>query len=164
MPTDRDNTASTASSALASPATGSSAAATTATDWLATTQINQVPFADPSTGRAVRPRTTPFRAMGDKAYSSKANRKMLRDRGIHAVIPERSDEVANRKQRGQVGGRPPTFDKLSYKRRNVIERCFEVFKQWRGVATRYDKLALTYRGGVVLRAIIIWAKALGDTP
>ncbi|TFC58545.1 hypothetical protein E3O62_10160 [Cryobacterium sp. TMT2-15-1] len=47
-----------------------------------------------------RPRTTPDRAMGDKAYSSKANRKMLRDRGIQAVIPERSDQVANRKRRG----------------------------------------------------------------
>ena len=89
---------------------------------------------------------------------------MLRDRRIHAVIPERSDQVANRKRRGQAGGRPPTFDKVSYKRRNVIERCFEVFKQWRGIATSYDKLALTYRGGVVLRAIIIWAKSLGDTP
>lgn len=53
---------------------------------------------------------------------------------------------------------------MSYKRRNVIERGFQVFKQWRGIATRYDKLALIYRGGVVLRAIIIWAKELGDTP
>ncbi|PWF79492.1 IS5/IS1182 family transposase, partial [Kocuria rosea] len=41
---------------------------------------------------------------------------------------------------------------------------FNVFKQWRGLATRYDKLALTYRGGVVLRAITIWLKTLGDTP
>ena len=111
-----------------------------------------------------RLRTTPDRSMGDKAYSSKANRKMLRDRGIEAVIPERSDQVANRKRRGQAGGRPPTFGKVSNKCRNVIERCFEVFKQWRGIATRYDKLALTYRGGFVLRAIIIWSKALGDTP
>jgi transposase len=111
-----------------------------------------------------RPRTTPDRAMGDKAYSSRANRKMLRDRGIHAVIPERSDQVANRKRRGQAGGRPPTFDKVCYKCRNVIERCFEVFTQWRGIVTRYDELALPYRGGVVLRSIIIWVKALGDTP
>ena len=88
-----------------------------------------------------------------------ANRKILRDRGIQAVIPERSDQVANRKRRGQAGGRPPTFDKVSLKRCNVIGRCFEVPKQWRGTATRYDELALSYRGGVVLRAIIIWSKA-----
>ena len=111
-----------------------------------------------------RPRTTPDRALGDKAYSSKANRKMLRDRNIHAVIPERSDQIANRKRRGRAGGRPPGLDKEAYKRRNVIERSFAVFKQWRGIATRYDKLALTYRGGAVLRAITIWSKALGDTP
>lgn len=36
--------------------------------------------------------------------------------------------------------------------------------QWRGLATRYDKLALTYRGGVVLLAITLWLRAYGDTP
>ena len=111
-----------------------------------------------------RPRTTPVRAMADKAYASKANRKLLRDRGIEAVIPEKSDHVANRKRRGAKGGRPPAFDKEAYKRRNVIERCFQTFKQWRAIATRYDKLAITYRGGVVLRAVTIWLKVLGDTP
>lgn len=50
----------------------------------------------------------------------------------------------------------------AYKRRNVIERCFEQFKLWRGIATRYDKLALTYRGGVIARAIAIWLKPLSD--
>ena len=102
--------------------------------------------------------------MGDKAYSSKANRKMLRDRGIEAVIPERSDQAAIRKRRGQADGRPPTLDKVFCKRRNVIERCFELFEQWRGIATRYDEVAPSYRGGVALRAIIVWSKALGDTP
>ena len=111
-----------------------------------------------------RSRTTPNQAMGDKAYSSKADRKMLRDRGIQAVIPARSDQVANRERRGQAGGRPPTFDKVSYQRRNAIERCFEVFKQWRGIATRFDEVAPSYRGDVVLRAVIVWSKALGDTP
>ena len=111
-----------------------------------------------------RLQTTPVQAMGDKAYSSKANRKMLRVRGIKAVIPEKSDQIANRKRRGKSGGRPPHLDKEAYNRRNVIERCFETFKQWRGIATRYNKLALTYRGGVVVWAIIIWVKAFGDTP
>ncbi|MFJ6347520.1 IS5/IS1182 family transposase, partial [Pseudarthrobacter oxydans] len=50
------------------------------------------------------------------------------------------------------------------KGRNVVERNFNTFKQWRALATRYDKLALTYRGGAVLRAISIWLTALGDTP
>jgi transposase len=107
-----------------------------------------------------RARTTPVRALADKAYSSKANRMLLRRRGIQAVIPERSDQVANRKSRG---GRPLTYDTAAYRRRNVVERSFNVFKQWRALATRYDKLALTYRGGVVLRAITIWVKAIAGT-
>ena len=106
--------------------------------------------------RKGRPRTKPDRTMADKAYASRANRKLLRDRGIEAVIPEKSDHIANRKRLGAKGRRPPWFKADAYKRRNVIERCFELFKQWRGIATRHDKLALTYRGGVVLRAITIW--------
>ena len=111
-----------------------------------------------------RPRTTPDRTLGDKAYSSKAIRKLLRDHGIQAVIPEPADQIANRKRRGSRGGRPPSLDREIYKRRNVVERSFNDIKQWRGIATRYDKLAITYRGGVVLWAIIIWLKALRDTP
>jgi len=52
-----------------------------------------------------RARTRPNRMLGDKAYSSKANRELLRTHGIQAVIPERSDQVANRKRRGGNGGR-----------------------------------------------------------
>ena len=111
-----------------------------------------------------RPKSRPDRAMGDKAYSSKANRELFRSRGIQAVIPERSDQIANRKRRGSKGGRSVGLATEAYKRRNVIERSFNTFKQWRGIATRYDKLALTYRGGVVLRAITIWLKESGDTP
>ncbi|MGW1680616.1 hypothetical protein [Saccharopolyspora sp. NPDC002376] len=37
-------------------------------------------------------------------------------------------------------------------------------KQWRGLATRYDKLALTFRGEAVPKAIVTWLRALGDTP
>ena len=74
------------------------------------------------------------------------------------LISEPSDQKANRKRRGQAGGRPPAFNTGTYKQRNTVERAFNVFKQWRGLATRYDKLALTYRGGVVLRAITIWLR------
>jgi len=107
-----------------------------------------------------RARSRPLRTLGDKAYSSRANRRYLRRRGVQAVIPERADQIANRKRRGPKGGRPVTYDTEAYKRRNVVERSFNIFKQWRALATRYDKLALTYRGGVVLRAISIWLKAL----
>jgi len=105
-----------------------------------------------------RPRTRPDKLLGDKAYSSKANRELLRNRGIEAVISEPSDQKANRKRRGHAGGRPPAFNADTYKKRNTIERGFNIFKQWRGLATRYDKLALTYRGGAVLRAITIWLR------
>jgi len=111
-----------------------------------------------------RPRTRPDRVRGDKAYSSRATRSQLRRRGIIAVIPEPSDQIAHRKRRGSQGGRPPAFDAEDYKGRNVIERGFNVVKQWRGLATRYDKLAIVYRGAAVLRAITIWLTHLSDTP
>jgi transposase len=115
----------------------------------------------PGPGRA---RTRPDRVRGDKAYSSRAIRTELRRRGITTVIPEPSDQIAHRKRRGPRGGRPPAFDTADYKWRNVIERGFNSVKQWRGLATRYDKLAITYRAAVVLRAITIWTAHLSDTP
>ena len=117
----------------------------------------------PRSGRG-RPRTRPDRLRGDKAYSSRATRARLRQRGIVAVIPEPSDQVANRKRRGSRGGRPPALDAEDYKGRNVVERNFNVVKQWRGLATRYDKLAIVYRSAAVLRAITLWLPHLSDTP
>ena len=100
--------------------------------------------------------TRPDAVIGDKAYSSRAIRAELRSRGVKVVIPQPSDQIAHRKKRGSAGGRPPAFDPNVYKGRNVIERSFNDHKQWRGIATRYDKLATVYRGAVVLRAITIW--------
>jgi len=111
-----------------------------------------------------RPRTRPDRVRGDKAYSSRAIRTHLRSRGITAVIPEPSDQIGHRKRRGAKGGRPPGFDRDDYRGRNVVERSFNQAKQWRGLATRYDKLAVVYRGAAVLHAITLWLKRLGDTP
>lgn len=105
-----------------------------------------------------RPRTRPTVLIGDKAYSSRGTRQMLAERGIKTVIPQRSDEIANRRRRGSAGGRPPAFDPTIYRGRNVVERSFNDHKQWRGIATRYDKLAATYRGGLVVRAITIWLR------
>lgn len=107
---------------------------------------------------AGRPRTTPDAVLGDKAYSSRGTRVMLRRRGIKVVIPEPADQQANRKRRGAKGGRPPKLDRETYKRRNVVERSFNLLKQWRGLATRYDKHAVTYRAGAVLAAIITWLR------
>lgn len=111
-----------------------------------------------------RPRTRPDAVLADKAYGSGVNRRMLRARGIRAVIPEKSDQIAARKRKGCKGGRPPAFDESAYKDRNVVERSFALVKQWRGIATRYDKLAITYRAGAVLHAVLTWATLLGDTP
>jgi transposase len=109
------------------------------------------------------PRRTPQVVIADKAYSSAANRALLRRKRIRTVIPERSDQLASRKRRGRRGGRAPDFDRETYKRRNVIERAFNKAKHWRAVATRYDKSAITYRAGVVLALIIEWLKSSGDT-
>jgi len=103
-----------------------------------------------------RPRTTPDALLGDKAYSARAHRADLRARGVKVVIPERADQISNRKNRGSAGGRPVGFDAEEYKNRNVVERAFNRLKNWRGLATRYDKHAIVYRGGMVLASIVLW--------
>lgn len=105
-------------------------------------------------------RTRPDAVLGDKAYSSRANRTLLRSRRIEAVISEPRDQQGHRLKRGSAGGRPPKFDAQKYKGRNVVERSFNTVKQWRGLATRYDKLALTYRAGALLRAVFLWSRHL----
>lgn len=106
-----------------------------------------------------RPRTRPDSVLADKAYSSRAIRAELRRRRIVAVIPEPRDQQGHRKRRGSRGGRPVTYDVDAYRGRNVVERSFNALKHWRGLATRYDKLALTYRGGAVLAAILAWLRS-----
>lgn len=81
----------------------------------------------------------------------------------HGGRPQPADQI-DRKRRGSTGGRPPAFDKEDYKGRNGVERDFNILKQWRVLATRHDKLALTCRGGAVPRAVSIRLTALGDTP
>lgn len=107
-----------------------------------------------------------LRLLGDKAYSHPSTRARVRRMKIKATIPERSDQIARRKAKGRAGGRPPAFDPEVYCHRNTVERGFNRLKQWRGVATRYDKYALTYLGGVMLAAILIHhrVRQLADTP
>lgn len=116
------------------------------------------------TGASGRTRTRPDAVRGDKAYSSRAIRAYLRDRGITAVIPEPADQQGHRKRRGSRGGRPVGYDREDYRNRNVIERGFCRLKQWRGLATRYDKHATNYRAAVVLNAVIAWTQTLSDMP
>ncbi|MFF9344908.1 IS5 family transposase [Streptomyces sp. NPDC014773] len=104
-----------------------------------------------------RPRTRPDHVIGDKGYSWKAIRTWLRRRGISHTIPERADQIRNRARKGSLGGRPPAFDKEVYKHRNVVERCFNRLKQWRGIATRYDKTAQSYKAAITLASILMWA-------
>ena len=114
-------------------------------------------------GQVGRPRTRPDAAAGDKAYSSRANRAYLRQRGIKAVIPEKRDQAANRKNKGSRDGRPVSHDTELYKQLNTVERCFQKLKTWRGVATRYDKSPESFEAGLHLRGSIMWLKHLTST-
>lgn len=102
-------------------------------------------------GPVGRPRTLPDAIAGDRAYSSRANRAHLRKRNIQAVIPEKSDQAANRKKKGRGGGRPISHDTELYKGRNSVERCINKIKAWRGLATPYDKSPESYLAGLHLR-------------
>jgi putative transposase len=101
-------------------------------------------------------RRRPAHLLGDKAYAHDSTRHLLRAARIPHTIPERADQIARRAAKGSRGGRPPTFDHALYRQRNTIERGFNRLKHWRGIATRFDKYALTYLGGVVLAATVIY--------
>ena len=79
----------------------------------------------------------------------------MRRRRLGNTIPQRSDQQAHRKTKGSRGGRPPGFDAQDYKLRNAVERGYARLKQWRAIATRYDKHALTFLGGVHLAASVL---------
>ena len=69
-----------------------------------------------------RPRSRPDTLIADKAYSPPSTRLLLRARRIRTVIPQRSDQIAYRQTKGAAGGRPPDFDRDTYRLRNVVER------------------------------------------
>lgn len=105
-----------------------------------------------------RPRVKPDSVSADKGYSNRRTRTYLRKRGIRHVIPEKADQAANRIRRGRSGGRPPGFDKERYKKRNTVERAINKLKNFRAVATRYDKRAYIYIGTVTTAALTIWLR------
>ncbi len=55
------------------------------------------------------------------------------------------------------GGRPPAFDRETDKQRNTVERCINRLKQWRGIATRYDKTATIYLARLHIPGIFLWS-------
>ena len=92
-----------------------------------------------------RPRRRPRRVVGDKGYSSRQIRRYLRRRGIRATIPRRRDE----RRRGP-------FDRAIYRSRSWVERLINRLKQFRRVATRYEKHGENYAAMITLAAIMLW--------
>lgn len=83
--------------------------------------------------------------IADKGYDTDAFRSFLKERGIKTVIPGKS----NRKKRIR-------YDKETYRGRNVIERCFCRLKDWRRIATRYDKLARNFLSALCFVAMLAY--------
>jgi len=105
-------------------------------------------------GKPGRPRQHFEAVAGDKGYDYPAARQAIRKGGSQPVI-------AHRKLRdGTYPDCAADFDKAKYKRRNVIERLIGKLKEFRHIATRYDKLAESFRCFVLLGFIRIWLKSL----
>jgi putative transposase len=86
----------------------------------------------------------PGAVIADKGYDANHLRDAIDGIGAEAVIPPRSNRKA-----------PRTYDKTLYRERNLAERFFNKLKQFRRVATRYDKLLPNYRGFVQLAALAV---------
>lgn len=93
-----------------------------------------------------RPRIRPDRVVGDKGYTGRPVRTYLRRRGIGAVIPRR----ANESRRGV------RFDRAAYRERNRVERLINRLKQHRAIATRYEKLEVSYHALLTIACILLW--------
>ena len=98
-----------------------------------------------------RPKRRPKRMAGAKGDSSKAIRATLRRLGIRVTIPHKSNE-----RRGP-------FCRALYRLRNRIERLINRLKQYRRIATRYEKHADNYRAMWLMAAVILWL-GFADTP
>nr|WP_253905676.1 transposase [Arthrobacter sp. H5] len=87
----------------------------------------------------------PCRRRNRTAPSSRRRRRTER------TAQSRANALAGRTP---PGGRPPSFDPAIYKDRNTVERGFNRLKHWRGIATRFDKYATTFLGGLLLTATL----------
>lgn len=83
--------------------------------------------------------------LADKGYDSNAFLLEVKKSGAEAVIPPKENQVDQRK-----------YDKEIYKERNLIERLLQKLKNFRRVATRYERLACNYMGMIQIAAIMIW--------
>lgn len=92
-----------------------------------------------------RPRSRPHRIVADKGYTSQQVRRYCQQHGIAATIPTR------RNQRKR-----PRFNQALYRERNQVERLFNRFKQFRRVATRYEKRGVNYLAMVTVAAVMMW--------
>ncbi|MGW7440752.1 IS5 family transposase [Streptomyces sp. NPDC054849] len=106
-----------------------------------------------------RPRKKPDSLAADRAYSNGPIRQYLRRRGIRHTIPEKTDSQAARLRKGTGGGRPLGFDEARYKKRNTVERAINLLKQYRAVATRYDKRGYVFLGTATAAALAIWLRS-----
>ncbi len=86
----------------------------------------------------------PETVIADKGYDADHFRKAIYDAGAEAVIPPRSNRKA-----------PHAYHKALYRERNLVEQFFNKLKQFRRVATRYNKLLPNYEGFVQLAAVAI---------
>ena len=100
-----------------------------------------------------RPRRRPRALIGDKGYSTRSVRAYLRVHGIRVIIASRRDQP-----------RSERFDRVLYRTRNIVERLINRLKQFRRVATRYEKRAANYLAMVTLAAVRLWLKGFADTP
>jgi transposase len=89
--------------------------------------------------------TSLARLIADKAYDTNSLRALLAEKDIEAVIPS-------------IRRRKPliAYDVRAYRERNLIERMFGRLKDFRRVATRYDKLARNFLAATLLAAVVIW--------
>jgi transposase len=92
-----------------------------------------------------RPRIRPKRLVGDKGYSTEKVRGYLRRRGIGIVLPHRADQRAS-----------SLFDRRVYRERNRIERLINRLKQFRRIATRYEKRAANYLAMLAVAPMLLW--------
>ena len=92
-----------------------------------------------------RPKVRPRTVVGDKGFTGRPVRDHLRRHGIGAVIPQLKTERI-----------PRLMDRGLYRERNVVERLVGKLKEYRRIATRYDKLAASYLAFVQLAAIRMW--------
>ncbi len=91
---------------------------------------------------------------GDKGYDGAAQRAAIVAGGSRPLIPHR------KRRDGSYPEQAEGFDKEQYKKRNVVERLIGKLKEFRRIATRYDKLAESFRCFVIIGFIRIWTKEL----